>query len=214
MARTLDIAASALCWTVLGTPTPALSAPVPPEATAAWEAMAPIEQLRARFEQVQHRKILSRPIISTGTLAFARPDKLSWRVEEPMASIFVLDGTKVGQAMPALDVRQELDLSTQPEWSRLVQGLVVWLSGDLERVEEDYDVSWQPGAAPVVVLVPRTQTLRALIAKMELSLAHDPVHVRKVRVEEPSGDSMTIELSEVELNPKLPEETFQLPAAK
>jgi outer membrane lipoprotein-sorting protein len=60
-------------------------APLPPEAVSAWAELDRVSRLRARFEQVQHRSVLSRPLVSTGTLSFERPNRVRWGSRSPRA---------------------------------------------------------------------------------------------------------------------------------
>jgi outer membrane lipoprotein carrier protein len=180
-------------------------AAIPAEARAAWAQLA-TERLTARFEQVQHRSILAQPLRSTGRLAYAQPDKVRWEVEGPVRSVFVLNGARVSTAMPDLDHSETLDLSQSPEAARLVQGLMVWLGGDLERVARDYDLAWQAGPPPVATLTPRDPTLQKLLSRIVLQL--EAGQIRRVTLHEPGGDRVEIALSDVAVDPALPEATF------
>lgn len=191
--------------------TVALASDVPPEATAIWEDMSQVRSVQASFVQVQHRSLLAKPLTSTGTLAFTRPDRILWRVEQPAASVFVIDGTKVGMAYPDLGVREEMDLEGNPDAERLTRGLMVWLAGDLAQVTRDYTVTWQPGPPAVAVLVPRDATLAALLSKLELTITGDPARVERVVMHEPDGDRVEIALNDLVLDPTLPPDTFKLP---
>jgi hypothetical protein len=125
--------------------------------------------------------------------------------------VFVLDGARVSTSLPDLDHRETLDLSQSPEASRLVQGLMVWLGGDLERVTRDYDLVWQPGPPRMASLTPRDPTLQKLIARIALTLDGDPPQIRHVTLHEPSGDRVEIALTELVLDPTLPAGTFEAP---
>lgn len=186
-------------------------APLPAEATAIWKDLDQVQRLRARFEQVQHRTILSQPLTSTGTLVFARPNQVRWEVDKPARSVFVMNGTQVGTAMPDLGHRESIDLGASPEAARFVQGLMVWLGGDLAQVQRDYDVVWVPGPPPSVVLTPRGPTLVRLLKSITLTLEGTPARIQRVVLVEPSGDHVDISLSAIEIDPVLPSGTFVLP---
>lgn len=187
--------------------TPAL----PPEAVATWQHLEGVAQLRASFVQTQYRSVLSTPLKSTGTLAFARPNRIRWEVEGPVHSVFVLDGAKVGSSMPELGLRETLDLSASPEASRLVEGLMVWLGGDLSIVARDYDLVWKSGPPHVAELVPKNPMLRKVLAKIVLTVTGSPPQVTSVVLHEPSGDRVEIALSGYVLDAELPAGTFVLP---
>ena len=188
-----------------------LASDAPPEAVAVWNAMSEVRTVQARFVQVQHRALLAKPLESTGTLAFSRPDRILWKVEAPASSVFVIDGTKVGMAYPDLGVREEMDLEGNPDAERLTRGLMVWLAGDLEQVTRDYLVTWSPGPPSVATLVPRDDTLSALLSKLELTISGEPPRVDRVVMYEPDGDRIEIALSDLVLDPSLSSDTFKLP---
>ncbi|MEQ1504194.1 MAG: outer membrane lipoprotein carrier protein LolA [Myxococcota bacterium] len=186
-------------------------APLPAEAVSVWSELDRVQRLRARFEQVQHRSILAAPLVSTGTLEFARPARVRWEVDAPVRSVFVLDGTTIGTALPDLGHRESIDLGSNPDAARLIQGLMVWLGGDLEAVRRDYTVVWRSGPPRVVTLTPIDPTLTKLLASIELTIDGAPAEIRRVVLTEPSGDRVEIALSAIERDPVLPAGAFALP---
>ena len=181
---------------------------------AHWAELAAHQRLSANFTQVQHRSILSMPIESTGRLAFARPGKLLWRVDSPATSIFVMSAGRIGMAYPDLGVRQEVDLSKDPDAMRLVEAMMVWMDGDYERVTADYDLTWTPAVdgTASAVMTPTNDKLKPLIARIELTITAAPDRrVASVSVVEPDDDRVDITLIDVEIDPELSAATFELP---
>lgn len=185
------------------------AADLPPEAVATWKALDANTSLSAEFTQVRHSKLLSKPIESSGTLAFERPDRMAWTVTAPARSTFVLDGTKVGMAYPDLGMREEIDLASNAEVASLVQGMMVWLAGDLETVSQDYDIAWASGTPAVATLTPKDDALKAIIGTLDLSIADTTI--QKVVITEPDGDRVEIAFTNVTANAPLGPEAFALP---
>ncbi len=185
-----------------------LSSDVPAEAEAVWARMAQVQRLQADFTQVRYSRLLSRPFSSTGELRFERPGKLAWEVREPSASTFVMDGTMVGMWYPDLGVREEIDLSGSPEAASLVQGMMIWLGGDIDTVSEQYDMSWTP---PQATLTPKDPTMKAVVDHLDLTLSGDPLLVTSVVIHEPDGDRVEITLENLRVDPELPPDAFLLP---
>lgn len=190
---------------------------LPPQAVAAWEAMGAVRSLEARFDQQRTTTMLATPLASSGVLRFQRPDKLAWIVEKPGRSIMVVDGSRVGMSYPDLGVHEQLDLAGDPEAERLVRSMMVWLAGDLEQVARDYAVQWAgaPAGAPegalhLATLEPRDPTMAALIGRLELSLGGEPLRVMAVSMHEPDGDRVDISMRDVQLDPQLPADAFEL----
>ncbi|MCP4809572.1 MAG: outer membrane lipoprotein carrier protein LolA [Proteobacteria bacterium] len=185
------------------------AAELPPEAIATWAALDANSSLSADFTQVRHSQLLSRPITSSGTLAFERPDRMAWTVTAPARSTFILDGAKVGMAYPDLGMREEIDLASNAEVASLVQGMMVWLGGDLETVSKDYDVAWASGTPSVATLTPKDDKLSAIIGTLDLSIAESTI--QKVVITEPDGDRVEITFDNVTPNATLGSEAFALP---
>lgn len=179
----------------------------PRDIEAVWADLSAVQSLRAEFTQTQHRKLLSVPLVSSGTLAFERPDRLRFEVSEPSPSTFRMDGSTVELAYPDLDVVESVDLAGSPEARRLVEGLLVWLAADREAVEADYDWSWDPEAA-TIALTPKRPALQALLSRIELTVTGEPAHVERVLLVEPDDDRVEIAISAVELDPELPASLF------
>jgi len=181
---------------------------------ARFAELAAHQRLSANFQQVQHRSILSMPIESTGRLAFSRPARLMWRVDTPATSIFVMTQGKMGMAYPELGVRQEIDLSKDADAMRLVEAMMVWMDGDYDAVTENYSVSWSPqedGTAQAT-LTPTNERLKPMISTITLGISAGPGHhVQRVVIVEPDEDRVEIDLVDIQIDPNLPADTFELP---
>lgn len=180
----------------------------PAEAMKAWEELSAPSTLQAEFVQVRTSRLLSQPIQSTGTLAFEKPDRMAWSVATPARSTFVMDGSTVGMAFPDLGVRESIDLSSNAEVASLVAGMMVWLGSDLQRVQQDYTLTWETDHA---VLVPKDEQLKGIIGSLDLKLTGSPKRIDTVTIVEPDGDTVVITFSEVKTDQALPAGTFTLP---
>lgn len=174
----------------------------------AWARLAEVPQLQATFTEVQTRKLLKQPLVSTGTLAFARPDKLRWEVTGAGASVFVIDGAEIAVKMPGVPTTEHLDLTAQPQLAGLVAGLTVWLAGDFAAVQASYDVTWT--APATATLVPKDPRVARMVARLTLRLSADGRYIEAVDLAEPDGDTMAITLSDVDTATPVPPERFHL----
>jgi outer membrane lipoprotein-sorting protein len=189
--------------------TPVAAEPDPAEAL--WTSMGQVTTLQADFVQVRHSQLLSQPLTSSGTLRFERPGKLAWTVESPARSTFVMDGTTVGMLYPDLGVREEIDLASSPEATQLVQGMMVWLNGDLAAVRADYDLTWSAGPPVQATLVPKGAPLSGVLSRIELVVQGEPPVIQHVTLHEPDGDRVEITLSNVQTGVTFPADAFLLP---
>jgi len=182
---------------------------LPPNAITAWQALSAVQTLQATFTQERTSRLLTKPLVAEGELRFARPGKMAWVTSTPGRSTFVMDGTRVGMAWPDLDMREEIDLASSPEMASLVAATMVWLGGDLARVQEDYEVAWTDGTPASVLLTPRSAPLSGIIGTLELTVTV-PV-IEQVVITEPDGDRVQIRFSDVKIDQPLDAGAFLLP---
>jgi len=183
---------------------------LPAEAVATWQALSRSTTLQADFTQIRTSSLLTQPLTTTGTLVFQRPEKMAWTTLAPVRSTFVMDGSKVGMAYPDLDMREEIDLGGNPDVASLVTSMMVWLGGDLEKVSQDYTLTWIPGSPTRALLEPKEETLSAIISSLELHIDATP-QIVEVRITEPDGDTVHIAFSDVKTDEALAEGVFELP---
>lgn len=186
----LSLAACAL-------PGPAAAAPVVDDRV--WAALAQVQRLEARFVQVQHRAILKVPLESAGTVSFTRPDTLSWVVERPARSTFLLQGSRATMDLPDVGAHEVFDLAAVPDANRLATSLMVWMRADAAAVARDFTTTWRQ-SPPGVDLHPRDPLLAGLVQTIRLDLAPDPWRVDAVQLLEPDGDRVDIHFSRVVLD--------------
>lgn len=166
---------------------------------AVWAELGRVRSLRAEFVQVQHRKILKKPLQSTGTIRFDRPSALVWSVVAPYRSSFSLQGTRAVMDVPDLGTHEEIDLAAVPDANRLATSLMVWLQADAAAVARDFDTTFTD-SPPSVRLVPKDATLGKLVASLTLGLAPSPWRVARVLITEPSGDEVELRFHAVQLD--------------
>ena len=183
---------------------------LPPEAREIWAAMSKLQTLRADFTLERTSSLLSRPLVSTGKIRFARPDRLAWVVEQPAPSTFIIDGATVAFSFPDQGMHQRVDLAGDPEMTRLIQGMLVWLEGDLDRVQRDYLMRWTvEDGVGTATLIPRDPTLAEMMGTMALHFPPGGDHALAVSLIEPDGDHTEISFQRTEINVELGEDAFQ-----
>lgn len=169
----------------------------PAPGPAVWAELGRVKELSASFTEVQHRAILKSPLTSAGTVRFTRPDTLVWSVTSPARSTFSLAGTVATMDYPDLQQHERIDLGAVPDANRLASSLLVWMRADAVAVDRDFTVAYTATGA---TLTPKDPKLQALVARIELTLGHDPAWVRDVALVEPDGDRSEIHFSGVTLD--------------
>lgn len=164
-----------------------------------WRALGAVADLQADFAQVQHRKILRRPLAGKGHLRFRRPSSLEWQVTSPAPSTFRLDDGVATMDYPDLGMHETVDLRQVPEAHQLAASMLAWLRADAAEVERDFEVTY---GAKDARLVPREATLKSLLAAITVTFADAPVRVASVRLDEPDGDWVDIRFTGLLLDGK------------
>ena len=151
--------------------------------------------LRFRFTQIRHSALLTEDLVSKGSAAFSFPDKVRWEVEQPRASVFVMNG------LDAADRRQQT----------LMRNLSK-LSGKGLINEEDFTVTvysapgqWQ------IDLVPLRRDLAQLFDRITLLTDPRSGALRSILLSEKTGDLTEIRLESMEKGVALSDELFQKP---
>lgn len=183
----------------------------PPDALATWTAMEKVQTLEATFRQVRTSRILLAPLVSTGTIRYQRPDRLAWVMETPARSVMVMKGTTVGMAWPDLGTREEVDLAGNEDAARLVESMMIWLGGDLDKVQRDFTMAWTSGNPARCALTPTNPVMKAILARLDLVISGDPPLVRQVTLTEPDGDKVIIDFDHIRPDAALAPNAFELP---
>jgi len=151
--------------------------------------------LQFRFVMTRHSAMLTEDMVSRGRASYVYPDKVRWEVEQPRASVFVMNG--VDQA----DRRQQSLLRNVSKLGE--KGLIN---------ETDFKVTvyaspqvWQ------VDLVPLRRDLSQLFARITLLTDVGTGELRSVVLSETGGDTTQLELSSVVRGETIDPGLFQKP---
>ncbi len=165
-----------------------------------------ITSIHADFVQEKRMPILARPLVSTGTLDYRAPDCLRWEYRTPIRSILLMYKGRV-QRYFAVDGRLTQDAGMDAgAFNVVVQQITQWLNGDFDR-NPAFTARLAPG--PRIILVPRDETFRAMIRRIEVGLSERPGVIRSVTIYEP-GDAVTrLEFRNIAVNPVIPDAVFR-----
>jgi len=171
----------------------------------------------ARFREERRIALLRKPLVSSGRVYFAPPDRLARHVEEPRRSTALIEGGAL--RFGADGTSRSLDLETNPAVRGFVDGFRLLLAGDLEGLRRLYDVRLAPPAeareAWAIVLRPSDAPLRAAIESIELR--GRALTLLELSVRETNGDETRMEFSEVRSDRRFTDaelaELFRLPGS-
>jgi outer membrane lipoprotein-sorting protein len=157
--------------------------------------LASAESATARFVEVRESVLLKAPLVSSGTLAYQRPDRMVKHTLEPQEERIVLDKGRLTIENRTLGRTTVASLSKSPGVAALVESIRATRAGDLAVLERHYEVrvsgareDWR------IVLVPRAPDLADLVESVAIS--GNGARLARVEVRESSGDRTVTEIDE------------------
>jgi len=157
------------------------------------------------FRQERTLAIFAKPVVFSGKLYLARPDRLRWEFTKPIASLLILDGKsgrRCGEGSPA----SEFNLERDPVM-RLVAGQMrTWTGGNYRDLQGEFTLELKSG--PALVLKPRKEGLAAFLNRIEVLFDAASLQPTRVEIHEEGGDRTVIAFTGYQLNPELSAELF------
>jgi hypothetical protein len=174
--------------------------------------MARSRGVLASFREVKEVSLLSEPIETRGTLAFAPPDRFVRRTSAPGATALYVDGDRLVFRDEAGG--ETVDLGADPVARRFVENVVVLWSGDLAALRERYEVRFEvQGDAWSLHLFPRRAPLRDFVR--EIAMAGHGARMDTMVLHETDGDRTVTHFEELvtdhAFSPEELEATFRPP---
>ena len=173
------------------------------------ESLVAVQTIQSDFTQTREMPALEMKLEFTGKLAYdSAAKRLLWRVETPLLCAFRMQDGKLsqwdGETGKVLSIP-----ATKLPWIKLLQErLGQWLSGDLPALRKEADVTIV--AANVVRLTPNDGMLASIAKAVEIEFSEDLTRVVRIRIEEKSGDILTIQFHNAVLNQPIPAEIWEL----
>lgn len=147
------------------------------------------------FTQTKHLQRLSKDFVSRGRFIFAVDKGILWEVLSPFPSTLVMTRDRLVQRTPQGGT-SILDGSANPVFRRFADTLHAVFSGNLQAIEEEFDLFFAGGRDLPwrLGLVPRDSTVRALMTSIEIT---GDVYVREVLLKEAGADTVKYSFSDL-----------------
>jgi outer membrane lipoprotein-sorting protein len=153
--------------------------------------LARVETSRARYSEVKRVSMLKEPLFLSGTLSYARPDRMEKRQTSPFVEVIRVEGERLTVERDGRT--RSISLRGAPMIDALVESLRATLAGDAAALQNLYTVSVD-GAQPHwrLLLTPRDPEVAAAVRK--IMIAGSGARLSRIEILEPGGDStvMTI----------------------
>jgi Outer membrane lipoprotein carrier protein LolA-like len=146
---------------------------------------------RAHFQETQHLAVLTRPLVSEGTLIYRAPDYLEQRVSRPRAQDMILDHGKL--TLQIGRHRHTVALADYPQLAPLLDSLRATLAGDQAALEQRFtarltgaQAHWQ------LQLTPRDPALASLIRS--ILLQGEAAQIHSMQILQVNGDEAQLRI--------------------
>lgn len=157
-------------------------------------ARATLKTLVATFRQRRVIGLLAQPVDSKGELTIVRPDRLRWELFAPDSVVYWVgpEGVAVKSGSSGKVTKAGPEAGG---FGAVLGDLLAFLGGDLAKLEERYAITAkrEGDGAIGVVAVPKTDAVKRLVGRIELRTNPEKWGVSRIVLEEPSGDSSTVD---------------------
>jgi outer membrane lipoprotein-sorting protein len=209
------VARSLLLWLTLVSGASAVAAPAPWYQD--WEgirkAAATVKTIETSFVQTKTLKILNKPLVSRGVMAYRRPNDLRWEYQSPLQTLLIV---RRGSAQRLLKHGQEwvTDSSAKLEAMKVVLGEInLWLEGNF-AASKTFKPELRPASAgqPAhVELVPIDPSLAKIISRIAIVFAERPGTVSAIDIYEGNEGVTHIAFENSRYDGDIPDSRFEAP---
>jgi outer membrane lipoprotein-sorting protein len=198
-------------------PTSAPATPAPADWRQDWstirQAAATVKTIEAGFVQTRTLKILKKPLVSRGVMAFRRPNDLRWEYQSPLATLLVVRG---GNAQRLIKRGSEWvsDASARLEAMKVVLGEIgLWLDGNFSASKTFRpELHAASAAEPARVdLLPIDPALAKIIARIAIVFGERPGTVEAIDIFEEGEGTTHIVFENPRYGQAIPDDRFEPP---
>jgi outer membrane lipoprotein-sorting protein len=166
------------------------------------ERMKDAKTMTCKVRQVRKTALVEQPLVSSGTLAYRRaPGRLVFRLSEPRTSEIHMDRATYQVYRPDEKRLERMEF----EDDALTGQLLTLFEPKPDALGKSFKLS---RAGDDILLEPLDEKVRKRVASLSLTLKDGDL--RRLRYTQADGDEVTLEMSDVRLNPDLPADAFDL----
>ena len=208
----LDAAASLSAVAVLGLGASAAAEELSPSLVT--EARKGLKGVIARFTQTRTVGLLAADVKSSGTMTIVTPDRLRWELAAPDAITYWIGPEGIAYRTEKGVVKAGKDAAGR--FGAVLGDLLVFMGGDIAALAPRYTVkvpSRDKDGALHVVAEPKSDDVKKLVKVVRFDTTPDLWAVRRVEIEEASGDKSVIDFGPSQRDPKVDPATMRPPKA-
>jgi outer membrane lipoprotein-sorting protein len=182
-----------------------------------WEgirkAAATVKTIETSFVQTKTLKILTKPLVSRGVMAYRRPNDLRWEYQSPLQTLLVV---RHGNAQRLLKHGGAwvTDSSAKLEAMKVVLGEIsLWLDGNFgaSKTFKPALRAATTGQPAHVELVPLDPSLAKIISRIDITFAERPGTVSAIDIYEGNEGLTHIAFENPRFDGDIPDQRFEAP---
>jgi len=163
--------------------------------------MGDLRTVETNFTQEKNLKVFDQTMVLKGKAYMQKPDLLAWKVAEPMLYSLVITGNTIRQWDEDTNDVQEISLEGQPGFEAAIEQMQLWFSGEARALLPNFEARLLQQDPVVLEFLAREGNLAAeAIISVRLEFREDETYIRRITMNETSGDSMILTFSDVRIN--------------
>ncbi len=173
------------------------------------QTAAGIKTLTATFTETTTSSLLTRPLVTRGTLAVERPSRVAMRFTSPESRLILIDGDRMTTVWPSRDLHQVSNVAATQE--RIQKYLATDSPAELRR---QFDITFIDGGERPgnyeIALVPKRRQVRDTLTRLDLWVERSSFLLSAIRMTFATGETKTMAFEDVMLNVPLEPGTFSI----
>lgn len=166
-----------------------------------------VASISAEVVQKKYLSVFNAEVISTGTFAWASPDKLCLDYRTPAPYRIVINGDRILTVNSGKS--SSSNLKGNPVMSQMKSLLSACMTGNVNAMDQNFDLEYyESGKEYKIVLVPTSGQLRGYISRMEIVLDRKDMSVNTLVMFENETDYTSYVFSGKKFNEALPASVF------
>jgi len=165
-----------------------------------------IVSVQADFTQEKHLKILSAPLISTGSFYYKMPDSFRWEYQSPIQSILFMKNDRIKRYISGSDGMKEDSGVNLQNMQFVMKEITVWLKGDFDN-NPFFNAKMDEGKK--IILLPKEESFAAMIKRIELTLSDQVGIIQRILIYENEENFTKFDFKNVKVNKDIDDALFQ-----
>ena len=174
---------------------PAASGAAPLTVGELMQMLGAVESENARFVETRHSALLKAPLVTEGTLAYRRPDRVEKHVLSPYDERITVEGGRLTMENRTQNRKKTVSVSGAPGIAALVESVRATRAGDLDALQRHFALQLEGSREQwTLTLTPLDAELARYVS--QLALSGSGARIGRITVEEAGGDRSVMEISE------------------